>query len=67
MRGSQSPADIDAIDIRQSEIEDHQVDAPGGGGQRGPAGRESLDRVSLTVEHTRQPGCDRIIVLDQKD
>ena len=66
-RAAQSPADLDAVDVRQAEIEDHEVHGGvGGGGCAGAAGKPP-DRQALALQDAREPGGDRVVVLHEQD
>ena len=63
-RGAQPPADVDAVDVGQPEVEDDEADALVGGGERRAPARDAAHRVALAVEHAREARGDRLVVLD---
>src|SRR5690348_15031937 len=68
MRRSQAPAQLDALDIRQSEIEEHQVGATLLDRCDGAAATsEPANTMPLVGEDSLEAAGDRVVVLDDHD
>ena len=65
MRGAQRAADVEAVHVRQSEVEDDELHV--GPDQRRAAAVGALHLVSLAVEHAAEARGDRLVVLDHHD
>jgi hypothetical protein len=65
--GARTAADLDAVDVRQADVEHDQVDAAAGDPlERGGAAVDVLDVVALARERANERLADRGIVLDHQ-
>ena len=63
----QPPADLDPVDVRQAEVEQHEVRAVGiDRDQRRPAAQAALDGEAALHEHGLETAPDRLVVLDDQ-
>ena len=63
---AQVAADRDPVDVRESEVEDHDAHGWRRRPQRPPALGHLGDLEALLLEDAHQPLCDRLIVLDHQ-
>ena len=65
--GAQAPQHLEAVHLRQADVEDHQVELLVRGGQhRFLAARRDVDRVALGFEDALQTGSEGRVVLDDQ-
>ena len=67
MGDAKATADLDAVDVGQPQIQDHERDAVVDCAQGGLTFAERDNRVSLRLEHADEARGDRLIVLDEHD
>jgi len=59
--------DLEPVDIRQAQVEDHEPDVAPRRLDGAAALRQAVDGVSLPLEDADEPVGDRIVVFDQED
>ena len=59
---------LEAVDVRQPDVEDDRIDPVGRVGQleRGPAVRRQLDHVAVRLEQPAQGPAESFVVLDDQ-